>query len=85
MTEILHLRAVRAEQGDDVDVFSFFMRGADVLRIADISRVHRDELDELKGFQRKEIQSHVKGIVEYLRSGERHIPECHNPSVPGGS
>lgn len=76
MTEVLNLRAVRAEQGDGVDVFSFFMRGADVLRIADISRVHRDEVDELKGFQRKEIQNHVKGIVEYLDRGNVIFPNA---------
>ncbi|WP_209508083.1 DGQHR domain-containing protein DpdB [Ruegeria sp. HKCCSP335] len=76
MTEALSLRAVRAEQGDGVDVYSFFMRGSDVLRIADISRVHRDEVDELKGFQRKEIQNHVKGIVEYLDRGNVIFPNA---------
>jgi DGQHR domain-containing protein len=70
------LRAVRAQQADDVDVYSFFMRGEDVLRIADISRVHRDETDELKGFQRKEIQSHVKSIVEYLDGGAVIFPNA---------
>lgn len=72
----LTLRAVRAQQGDDVDVYSFFMRGEDVLRVADISRVHRDETDELKGFQRKEIQTHVKNIVEYLDSGSVIFPNA---------
>lgn len=72
--KMLHLRALKAQQGADVDVFSFFMRGADVLRIADISRVHRDDADELKGFQRKEIQNHVRSIVEYLDRGEVLFP-----------
>lgn len=72
----LILRAIRAQQADDVDVYSFFMRGEDVLRIADISRVHRDETDELKGFQRKEIQSHVQGIVEYLDRGAVIFPNA---------
>jgi len=74
--ELLNLRAVRAQQGESVDIFSFFMRGSDVLRIADISRVHRDDADELKGFQRKEIQSHVKSIVEYLDGGEVLFPNA---------
>jgi DGQHR domain-containing protein len=52
------------------------MRGSDVLRIADISRVHRDETDELKGFQRKEIQNHVKGIVDYLDRGAVIFPNA---------
>jgi DGQHR domain-containing protein len=72
----LSLRAVRATQGKDVDIFSFFMRGTDVLRIADISRLHRDETDQLKGFQRKEIQNHVQSIVEYLDRGPVIFPNA---------
>ena len=52
------------------------MRGSDVLRIADISRVHRDTNDELKGFQRKEIQEHVNSIVEYLDRGYVLFPNA---------
>lgn len=74
--EILQFRAVHAQQGDHVDVYSFFMRGSDVLRISDISRVSRDDDDQLKGFQRKEIQSHVKSIVEYLDRGEVLFPNA---------
>jgi len=74
--ETLELRAVRASQGDGVPIFSFFMRGADVLRIADISRVHRAGTGQLKGFQRKEIQSHVRGIVEYLDRGAVLFPNA---------
>ncbi len=74
--KVLHLRAVRAQQGESVDVYSFFMRGSDILRIADISRVYRDSNDELKGFQRKEIQAHVNGILEYLDRGYVLFPNA---------
>lgn len=74
--DVLQLRAVRALQSKDVDIYSFFMRGSDVLRIASISRIHRDDVDELKGFQRKEIQSHVKGIVDYLDRGDVIFPNA---------
>ena len=76
ISTVLHLRAVRAVQGYNVDVFSFFMRGSDVLRIADISRVYRDVDDELKGFQRKEIKEHVNSIVEYLDKGDVLFPNA---------
>ena len=76
MTEQIVIRAIRTQQGDNVDVFSFFMRGADILRIADISRIHRDEKDQLKGFQRKEIKKHVEGIVEYLDRGNVLFPNA---------
>jgi DGQHR domain-containing protein len=64
--EHLIIRALRSSQGKDIDIFSFFIAGNDILKIADISRIHRDETLELKGFQRKEIRKHVNSIVEYL-------------------
>ena len=75
-SKVLRLRAVRTEQGESVDVYSFFMRGSDVLRVADISRIHRDSSYELKGFQRKEIQEHVNRIVEYLDRGNVLFPNA---------
>ena len=70
------VRALRTEQRDDVAVFAFFMAGADVTRIADISRVERSEDDSLKGFQRKEIRDHVRGIVQYLNQGNVLFPNA---------
>jgi DGQHR domain-containing protein len=61
-------------QGDGQDVYAFFIRGADIVRVADITRVTRDEGDVLKGFQRPEIRSHVKSIVEYLNQGKVLFP-----------
>ena len=60
------IRAIRTKQGGVHDVYSFFLPGKIISEVADISRIHRDAKDELQGFQRKEIQNHVKAIVEYL-------------------
>jgi len=68
------VRALRTTQGDGQDVYAFFIRGADIVRIADITRVARDEGDVLKGFQRPEIRNHVKSIVEYLNQGKVLFP-----------
>jgi DGQHR domain-containing protein len=70
------VRALRTKQGRDVEVFSFFIKGSDIARVAEISRITRDEDDTLKGFQRKEIQNHVKGIVEYLDRGNVLFPNA---------
>src|SRR6516164_1938628 len=70
------VRALRTRQGKDVDVFSFFITGADITQVAEISRITRDENDALKGFQRKEIQNHVKSIVEYLDQGNVLFPNA---------
>lgn len=70
------VRALHTEQGNGLDVFAFFIRGADIVRIADISRIERDDSDSLKGFQRPEIRSHVKGIVDYLNQGQVLFPNA---------
>lgn len=73
--EQLKIRAVRAEQGEGTGVFAFFLYGADINRIADISRIRRDE-QELKGFQRREIRNHVKEITSFLDSGPVLFPNA---------
>ena len=74
--EEIAVRALRTRQGDGVNVFSFFIMGADITRVAEISRISRDDNDVLKGFQRKEIQNHVKGIIEYLDRGDVLFPNA---------
>ncbi len=70
----LVVRALHTTQGPGLDVYAFFIRGGDIMKIADISRVERDERDALKGFQRPEIQQHVKEIVQYLDQGNVLFP-----------
>ena len=60
------VRALRTHQGKNVPVYSFFMPGGDVIRVADISRIERDDSHGVKGFQRREIRAHVRNIIEYL-------------------
>lgn len=70
------VRALRTVQGENVPVYSFFLRGSDIVRIADISRLHRDERESLKGFQRPEIQNHVRSIAEFLDRGPVLFPNA---------
>ncbi|WP_217474366.1 DGQHR domain-containing protein DpdB [Stutzerimonas stutzeri] len=70
------VRALRTTQGDNLDVYALFIRGSDLVRIADISRISRDDSDTLKGFQRPEIRSHVKGIINYLNQGNVLFPNA---------
>lgn len=70
------VRALRTTQGQDLDVYAFFIKGADIVKVADISRVERDDADALKGFQRPEIRNHVKGIVDYLNLGNVLFPNA---------
>ena len=70
------VRALKTRQGEGNDVYSFFLPGQDILRIADITRIERDEDHSLKGFQRKEIRSHVNSIVEFLDQGSVIFPNA---------
>lgn len=72
----LAVRALRTRQADGIDLYAFFVPGADLLRIAEISRVRRDPEGALHGFQRKEIRSHVQSIVEFLDQGPVLFPNA---------
>lgn len=72
----LILRALRTIQAKQIEVFSFFVPGNMIMKVADISRVHHDETDSLQGFQRKEIKNHVNSIVEYLNNMDVLFPNA---------
>lgn len=72
----LVIRALRTQQGDGLTVYAFFVKGGDIVRVADISRIERSDLESLKGFQRIEIKNHVKGIVDYLNHGNVLFPNA---------
>jgi DGQHR domain-containing protein len=69
------VRALQTNQGNGIDVYAFFLYGSDLCRVADITRIAREE-GELKGFQRREIRNHVKAIVDFLDSGPVIFPNA---------
>jgi DGQHR domain-containing protein len=73
--ESITVRALRTEQARGVDVYTFFIRGSDIQRVADISRL-RFETEGLKGFQRREIRSHISAIVEFLKQRDVIFPNA---------
>ncbi len=74
-SKFITVRALRTRQGK-VDVYTFFLLGRDVTRIAGISRLERNEDDTLRGFQRKEIRAHVRSIIHYLNQGNVLFPNA---------
>lgn len=73
--DALRIRALRTKQGSDVDVYSFFVQGDQVTRLADITRIRREQND-LEGFQRREIKSHVSEIAAFLSQGDVLFPNA---------
>lgn len=64
--KVLKRRALRLDQNTAHPLYLFSLTGAEILEIADISRVSRDDIGTLLGYQRPEIKSHIQDIVEYL-------------------
>ena len=70
----LRRRALRIEQCEGHPLYLLCLTGEEVLAVADISRVSRDEAGKLIGYQRAEVKRHVQGIVDYLNSGKILFP-----------
>ena len=70
------VRSLKSQQGNGIDVFSFFIPGKMITEVADISRIDRDDDHELHGFQRKSIKNHISQIVEYLDQGSVLFPNA---------
>jgi DGQHR domain-containing protein len=71
-------RALRITQTTAYPLYLFALRADEVLQIADISRVSRDEAGNLIGYQRPEVRRHVEEIVQYLNTDSAIFP---NPII----
>jgi DGQHR domain-containing protein len=63
---VLRRRALRLEQDPEHPLFQFSLTGEELLTIADVSRISRNEAGKLIGYQRPEVKRHVQDIVDYL-------------------
>lgn len=68
------VRSLQIKQTNKYEVYSFFLEANDILHIADISRVNRDNEGNLIGLQRDEIKKHVNEITEYLNGNDVLFP-----------
>lgn len=73
-TTLIRRRALRLRQHPKHPLYLFTLSAHELLQVADISRVSRDEAGKLLGYQRPEVRKHVKGIIDYLDSGEVLFP-----------
>jgi DGQHR domain-containing protein len=76
--ESLRRRALCIAQTDAYPLYVFILKAVEVLQIADISRVSRDEAGKLIGYQRPEVRNHIQEIIDYLSSGPVLFP---NPII----
>jgi DGQHR domain-containing protein len=77
-SQVLKRRALRIDQVPELTLYLFALKASEILQIADISRVSRDEAGKLIGYQRPEVRSHVNEIVDYLNGPNALFP---NPII----
>jgi len=63
---VLTRRALKVVQSPDCPLYLFSLTAREIMQIADISRVSRDQSGDLIGYQRAEVRQHVEEIVDYL-------------------
>ncbi len=69
-------RATRLTQPSGTLIYQFALTGEELLKVADISRISRDDVGRLIGYQRPEVKSHVHEIVEYLDGNNVIFPHA---------
>jgi DGQHR domain-containing protein len=74
--DLLVVRALRSRQGENVPVYTSFIRGDELLQIATVDRISRSISGKLEGFQRGEIKRHVTAITHFLDSGPVIFPNA---------
>ena len=84
-TEVISRRALLVKQHDSIPIYLFALTADELDQIADISRVERNDVGDLIGYQRPEVRRHIKNIVDYLDSDNPILPNAIvlsvNPSV----
>jgi DGQHR domain-containing protein len=73
-SEVLRRRAIRIDQDPEHPLYIFSLTGAELLQIADISRISRDNNGRLLGYQRAEVRRHIQEITDYLNSDHVVFP-----------
>jgi DGQHR domain-containing protein len=75
---VLARRALRITQAVQAPLYMFTLTAGEILQVADISRVSRDDLGDLIGYQRPEVRGHIQEITDYLDSDQPLFP---NPII----
>ncbi len=72
----IRLPALEVHQGPTRTLYSFAVDGKQLPLFSTVSRVHRNENTEIRGYQRPEVLSHIASIRRYLESDEPMIPNA---------
>jgi DGQHR domain-containing protein len=68
MKNIIERKALKVSQRGGKLIYLLSLKASELLSISGISRVTRDDVGKLIGYQRPEVRRHVKEIADYLSS-----------------
>lgn len=71
----LRLPALEVRQGDR-RIYCFAVDGKRLHEFAAVSRIRRDDQEELHGYQRPEVANHIRAIKRYLESPSAMLPNA---------
>ena len=74
--EFMRRRALRITQDKPHPLFLFSITSKDLEKIAEVSRISRNDAGKLIGYQRPEVKKHVQNIVDYLNSEQVLFPNA---------
>lgn len=72
----LRLPAIEVKQSSGKTLYSFAVDGKLISSFATISRIRREEDNELSGYQRPEVISHIAEIRKYIESESPMVPNA---------
>src|SRR5262249_56242880 len=72
--KFIRRRALRVLQDEAHPLYVFCLTGEELLALADISRISRDNSGKLIGYQRPEVKRHVQDIINYLNGDQVVFP-----------
>ncbi|AXV05050.1 tgtA5 cluster protein 1 [Euzebya pacifica] len=75
-TKTIERRALQLEQPGGHVLYMFTLSPSEILQVADISRISRDDEGQLIGYQRDQVRSHVNDIRDYLRGDDIVFPNA---------
>ena len=76
MSKSIEVRALKVDQAGKIPLYSFYLRGEEILDVAEISRIERNKKGSLLGYQRGEVSRHIGEITAYLDSGDVIFPNA---------
>jgi len=68
--KLIERKALKVTQRSGKEIYLLSLKADELLAVAGISRVTRDDVGKLIGYQRAEVRRHVKEIADYLSSDD---------------